>query len=259
MGLICCVSSSKWTITSCWYQETTFISNTGQSGRINVLWVLMRDLTKGLYNLLYKTLAWLVFRRDILDLDRILNPKYVSLRKRHLQMNQFHPSNKEFEIGWYSYWRVLLAAGFSHPIRCIESGWPPVLGWSYFLLPLLYNLCTKCHKIMLDILPILALLKRGRIWAGQAQKSFWDHVTADFMHYCGIFVCLLFIKSLAMKTCIKSRKAKFNAKSVKAMRLAKSEKARHAAKCVRQPSFLKLAAQKNRLQLALDLIDFLAL
>ena len=118
----------------------------------------------------------------------------------------------------------------------------PVLGRSYFLLPLLYNLCTKCHEMMLDILPILALLKRGKIWAGQAQKSFWDHVTADFMHYCGIFVCLLFIKSLAMKTCIKSRKAKFNAKSVKAMRLAKSEKARHAAKCVRQPGFLKLAA-----------------
>ena len=123
MGLICCVSSSKWTITSCWYQETTFISNTGQSSRINVLWVLMRELTKGLYNLLYITLAWLVFRPDIVDLDRILNPKYGSMNKRHLQMNQFHPSNKEFEIGWYSYWRVLLAAGFSHPIRWIERGW----------------------------------------------------------------------------------------------------------------------------------------
>ena len=71
----------------------------------------------------------------------------------------------------------------------------------------------------------------------------------------------MFIKSLATKTCIKSRKAKFNAKSVEAMRLAKSEKARHshAAKCVSQPGFLKLAALKNWLQLALDLIHFLAL
>ena len=82
------------------------------------------------------------------------------------------------------------------------------------------------------------------------------------MHYCDIFVCLLFIKSLtiiAMKSCLKSEMAKFSAKSVEPMRLAKSEKARHAAKCVRQPGFLKLAAQKNWLQLALDLIDFLAL
>ena len=176
-----------------------------------------------------------------------------------LQINQFHPNHKEFEIGWYSYWRVLLAAGFSHPICWIERGdacFGPIILFAASTVQALY---LKCHKIMLDILPVLALLKHGKIWAGQAQKSFWDHLTADFMHYCGIFVCLLFIKSLAMKTCIKSRKAKFNAKSVKAMRLAKSEKARHAAKCVRQPGFLKLAAQKNWLQLALDLIDFLAL
>ena len=147
MGLICCVSSSKWTITSCWYQETTFILNTGQSGRINVLWVLMRDLTKGLYNLLYiYNTSMMVFRPHNLDLDRILNPRYAPLKKRLLQINQFHQSNKEFEIGWYSYWRVLLAAGFSHPIRWIERGWAPVLGRSYFLLPLLYNLCTKCHN-----------------------------------------------------------------------------------------------------------------
>ena len=51
-----------------------------------------------------------------------------------------------------------------------------------------------------------------------------------------------FMKSIAMKACLKSEMAKFNAKFVNAMRLAKSEKARHAAKCVRQPGFLKLAA-----------------
>ena len=194
MGLICCVSSSKWTITSCWYQETTFELNTGQSGRINVLWVLMRDLTKGLYNLLYiYNTSMMVFRPHNLDLDRILNPRYGPLKKRHLQINQFRPSNKEFEIGWYSYWRVLLAAGFSHPIRWIERGWR--LFWADHTFCCLY--CTtsvlNVIMIMLDILPVLALLKRGKIWASQTHTSFWDHVTADFVHYCDIFVCLLFI------------------------------------------------------------------
>ena len=98
MGLICCVSSSKWTITSCWYQETTFISNTGQSSRINVLWVLMRELTKGLYNLLYITLAWLMIRPYILDLDRILNPKNGSLRKCFSKWTIFIRATKNLKL-----------------------------------------------------------------------------------------------------------------------------------------------------------------